>query len=65
MHTVAEDFCSVFVKDPGGQCWHAVVDSLLYCPTAHAVHDTAPDSLRVDVVQPASQTAHAVIELVE
>ena len=51
----------MFVKDPGGQCWHAVVDSLLYCPAAHAVHDTAPDSLRVDVVQPASQTVHLVL----
>ena len=65
MHTVAEEFCSVLVTDPGGQYWHGTTETLLYCPTAHAVHDTAPDSLRVDVVQPASQTAHAVIELVE
>ena len=44
MHAVASAAPTVFVTHPDAHTAHATVDTLLYCPAAHAVQLVAPAS---------------------
>eukprot|EP01047_Picozoa_sp_COSAG01_P123022 COSAG01_NODE_51921_length_350_cov_10.302789_1_plen_64_part_01 len=50
-----------FVYAPAGHTAHATVDTLLYCPAVHAVHEVPPTAPNVLVTDPAGHTAHAVV----
>jgi hypothetical protein len=49
------------VIDPGGHTAHAVVDTGLYCPAAHAVHVLAPVAASVLVIHPGAQAEQAAV----
>ena len=53
---------SVFVTHPDAHTAHATVDTLLYCPAAHAVQLVAPASPSVLVTDPDVQLAHPTVD---
>jgi hypothetical protein len=53
---------NVFVMEPGGHWLHATVETLLYWPAAHTVHEVALVAVNVFVIDPGPHMAHGVEE---
>ena len=54
MHDVAPAISRVSVTDPEGQLLHAAVETALYRPATHRVHEKAPTFVNVSVTPPGS-----------
>ena len=61
MQLLAFAAASVSVTEPAGHVVHATVDTLLYCPAAHAVHVVVPPVTPTALVtDPGPHTVHPV-----
>jgi hypothetical protein len=65
VHVVAPVLAKLSVAEPASQTLQATVDTLLYCPAAHASHVAAPAKESVLVIDPAPHTAQAVFSLMQ